>query len=223
MKNLIKIAGGLFVALLFPVTSTFSQDLMPPPDPYLDSWSFYDPTNWFSDMGYAPIGFSTNIVCDTSCWSSDDGVLDCNGLILDSTNAAYLNYNVVEHNEFTNLICSAGTLWFWFSPDWDSQNLGGSGPGDWGRFSKTATNGMTKRHPLESQRRKSFTLFTCPVREERSFRLSFRTSQHPGHPHPMLSGSTPRKLYPGLSPKFSRPTELETRPLRLCRFYDWPA
>jgi hypothetical protein len=32
----------------------------------------------------------------------------------------------------------------------------------------TATNGMTKRHPHESQHRKGFTLITCPVLAERS-------------------------------------------------------
>jgi hypothetical protein len=55
----------------------------------------------------------------------------------------------------------------------------------------TATNGMTKRHPLENQHRSSFTLLTCPVPKERSFHLSFRTSQRTGHPHPALSRSTP--------------------------------
>jgi hypothetical protein len=135
MKNLIKIAGGFFIALLFPITSAFAQIPPLPPfptDPYLDSWSFYDPTNWLSDLEYAPIGF-TNIQ-NVSCWATDDGLLDCNALFLDSTNPAYLNYKVVESDGNTNLICPAGTIWFWFSPDWDSQNLGGTGPGDWGRF-----------------------------------------------------------------------------------------
>ena len=96
----------------------------------------------------------------------------------------------------------------------------------------TATNGMTKRDPHKSQHRMSFTLLTCPVREERSvgfpslpliscptqdFRfanrdhLSFRTLQHKGHPHPVLSKSTPRNFPLGLSPKISRSTELEAR------------
>ena len=121
--------------ILFNLCATTLRAQIPPfpVDPFLDSWSFYDPTNWLSDLEYPPIGF-TNIVCDQSAWSSDDGILDCNGLILDSTNAAYLNYRVVENDGNTNLICSSGMLWFWFSPDWDSQNLGGTGPGDWGRF-----------------------------------------------------------------------------------------
>jgi YD repeat-containing protein len=56
---------------------------------------------------------------------------------------------------------------------------------------RTATNGMTICHPFESQYRMSFTLLTCPVTMERSFHLSFRTPQHKGHPHPVLSRSTP--------------------------------
>jgi hypothetical protein len=136
-----KIIGVFLITLglLRPIISLAQSGPPPlppiPTDPYLDSWSFYDPTNWFSDLGYAPIGF-TNIICDQSCWASDDGVIDCNGLILDSTDPAFLNYKVVESDGNTNLICSAGTIWFWFSPDWGSTNLGdGSiGPGVWGRF-----------------------------------------------------------------------------------------
>jgi len=64
-----------------------------------------------------------------------------------------------------------------------------------------ATNGMTKRHPFENQHRSSFTLLACPVTMERSFHLSFRTPQHKGHPHPVLSRSTPEDFYLALSPK----------------------
>jgi thrombospondin type 3 repeat protein len=130
MKNLLKIAVVL-PGLIF-CFNVFAQDIMPLPDPYLDSWSF-TMTNWESDEGYAPIAY-TNIICDESAWSSDDGILDCNGLILDSTNAAFLNYKTVEDDGHTNLSCTAGTIWFWFSPDWDSESQGGTGPGDWGRF-----------------------------------------------------------------------------------------
>jgi hypothetical protein len=131
-----KIIGVLLISLgVFKPVHSRAQIPPFPTDPYLDSWSFYDPTNWLSDFGYAPIGF-TNIVNDDSCWASDDGFLDCNGLILDSTDPAFLNYKVVESDGNTNLICSAGTIWFWFSPDWGSTNLGdgSTGPGDWGRF-----------------------------------------------------------------------------------------
>ena len=40
---------------------------------------------------------------------------------------------------------------------------------------------------------------------------SFRTSQHEGRPHPVLSKSTSGKFFSDLSPEFSLPTELETR------------
>src|ERR1035437_6218040 len=70
--------------------------------------------------------------------------------------------------------------------------------------------------PFENQHRSSFTLLTCPVPKERSvgfpslpliscptedFRLanrdhlSFRTLQHKGYPHPVLSRSTPRTFH----------------------------
>jgi hypothetical protein len=125
---------AVILLILFNLLATIGRAQIPPfpTDPYLDSWSFYDPTNWYSDLGFAPAGF-TNIVCDTSCWSSDDGVLDCNGLILDATNTAYLNYHIVDDGN-TNLLCAAGTIWFWFSPDWDSESQGGTGPGNWGEF-----------------------------------------------------------------------------------------
>jgi hypothetical protein len=35
------------------------------------------------------------------------------------------------------------------------------------------------------------TLLTCPALKERNFHLAFRTPQHKGHPHPVLSRSTP--------------------------------
>jgi len=96
----------------------------------LDSWSFSD-TNWLSDLGYAPLGF-TNLVLTTNLGG---------GLLLDTANElpAYLVYNVVEKNGRTNLNCSNGTVSIWFSPDWSSANAGGTGPGAWGRFFETGT------------------------------------------------------------------------------------
>src|SRR6266700_3301126 len=117
MKNLLQIAVPL-LGLLFSFNA-FAQLPPFPSLPVSESWSFYDPTNWFSDDGRAPIAF-TNIVCDQSAWSSDDGILDCNGLILDSTNAAFLNYRVVETNGHANLSLAPGAVWFWFSPNWTS-------------------------------------------------------------------------------------------------------
>jgi hypothetical protein len=132
MKNLLKIAATL-CGLLF-CFNAFAQIPPIPIDPFLDSWSFDDSTNWTSDENYLPIGY-TNID-NVSCWATDDGILDCNVLLLDSTNTAYLNYHLIENNGHTNLALTEGTLWFWFSPDWGSSNLddGSTGPQDWGRF-----------------------------------------------------------------------------------------
>jgi hypothetical protein len=55
----------------------------------------------------------------------------------------------------------------------------------------------------------SFTLLTCPATMGRSFHLSFRTSQHKGHPHPVLSRST--KGVSALITADSLSTELEAR------------
>jgi hypothetical protein len=125
-------AKGVCILILFGLIVTGRAQMPDMTDPYLDSWSFSDSTNWTSDAGYAPIAF-TNIENVPYCESSNT-VFGCNALLLNSTNPAFLNYNVVETNGYTNLICSGGTIWFWFSPDWSSTNQGGTGPGDWGRF-----------------------------------------------------------------------------------------
>ena len=91
----------------------------------LDSWSFNDHTNWTSDNGYAPISF-TNL--DFSHLGNGAS------LIVNSTNAAWLRFNVVETNGATNLTVDAGTVMFWFAPNWSSTNQGGTGPGEWGRL-----------------------------------------------------------------------------------------
>lgn len=124
MKRILsaKLAVVLWLALLFSSFEIKAQPL-PPPNPnfLLNTWSFED-TNWFSDAGYAPVSF-TNL----NNLPSFDG----NGLQLDSTNAAWLNYNFIEaSNSITNLTFNAGTIEMWVLPDWNS----GTGPGDWGRL-----------------------------------------------------------------------------------------
>jgi hypothetical protein len=57
-----------------------------------------------------------------------------NSLLLDGTNAAWLQYNTVEGDGTTNLTIRSGTVMFWFSPSWSGTNAGGSGPGEWGRL-----------------------------------------------------------------------------------------
>ena len=55
-------------------------------------------------------------------------------LVLDSTNAAWLQYPVYGTGGTTNLTVNQGTVTLWFSPDWGSTNAGGSGPGWWGQL-----------------------------------------------------------------------------------------
>src|SRR5580704_6379377 len=66
-----------------------------PPDPYaqLCTWSF-DDTNWYSDLGYPPVSFSN---------LNNPPSFDGNALQVDSTNAAWLQYNIVEDDGTNNL------------------------------------------------------------------------------------------------------------------------
>jgi hypothetical protein len=93
----------------------------------LDSWSFADTNNWTSDLGFAPVSFTNLDVSDLG---------DGTALVLDSTNAAWLQYNVVETNGTTNLTVDQGSIEFWFAPNWSSTNDagGGLGPQVWGRL-----------------------------------------------------------------------------------------
>jgi hypothetical protein len=54
--------------------------------------------------------------------------------LIDSTNAAWLQYNTVENDGYTNLTVDRGTILFWFAPLWSSTNAGGTGPGEWSRL-----------------------------------------------------------------------------------------
>ncbi|MCX6902462.1 MAG: hypothetical protein NTW03_03050 [Verrucomicrobia bacterium] len=55
-------------------------------------------------------------------------------LVVDSTNAAWLQYNVIDNDGYTNLAVDQGAVIFWFAPNWASTNAGGTGPGVWGRL-----------------------------------------------------------------------------------------
>jgi hypothetical protein len=120
-----KITGLVLLTLgLFKPASSFAQLPPFPVDPYvqLNTWSFED-TDWLSDLGYAPASF-TNL--------NNPPSFDGNALQVDSTNAAWLQYNIVEDDGTTNLTFGnyGGTIELWVLPDWNS----GTGPGDWGRL-----------------------------------------------------------------------------------------
>jgi len=95
----------------------------------LDSWSFWDTNGWTSDLGYAPVSFTNLAVSDLG-----DAYSSMRSVVVDSTNAAWLQYNVVETNGRQNLTVNQGTITMWFAPDWASTNTGGFGPGGWGQL-----------------------------------------------------------------------------------------
>src|ERR1017187_3557137 len=91
----------------------------------LDSWSFYDNSNWTSDKGHAPVSFTNLDFSNLGSGSS---------LVVDSANPAWLQYNIFENDGKTNLTVDAGTVMFWFGPSWSGTNQGGTGPGVYGRL-----------------------------------------------------------------------------------------
>src|SRR5437660_8025753 len=99
-------------------------------NPWMDYWSFGDVTNWVTDLGYSPISY-------TNLNSSNLG--DGLALVVDSTNAAFLTYNVTEADGTNNLTVDVGSIVFWFFPSWSGTNSGGIGPGQWGRFIESGT------------------------------------------------------------------------------------
>lgn len=121
--KIFKLSRFIIFSQLFICLSAFSQGfqgLVPPNFDYLlDSWSFND-TTWVSDFGDGPLSF-TNL-------NNLPGI-DGNALQVDSTNAAWLQYNIVD-GVATNLTLTEGTIELWVLPDWNS----GTGPGDYGRL-----------------------------------------------------------------------------------------
>ena len=98
----------------------------------LGYWNF-DITNTLAgDSGQMPL-LATNII-RVSSW-------DTNAVLINSTNAAILKYRDLETNGNANILLPAGSIRFWFKPDWNS----GTGPGAAGRLievgNQTATNG----------------------------------------------------------------------------------
>jgi hypothetical protein len=108
--------------IILPPTGTNSE----PTYTILDSWSFEDHTNWTSDYGYAPVSF-TNL----NFSQLGDGA----SLVVDTNEPAWLQYNVYNSDGTTNLTVDQGTVMFWFAPSsWSSTNVGGVGPGEYGRL-----------------------------------------------------------------------------------------
>src|SRR5437764_5584169 len=100
------------------------------PANWLNYWSFSDTNGWLSDLGYAPVIF-TNL--DASPFGNGSA------LVLDNTNCALLQFNVIEEDAQTNLTVDVGTVMFWFAPYWSGTNEAGAGPGSWGRLFETGS------------------------------------------------------------------------------------
>jgi hypothetical protein len=112
------VAGFLFCEAIALAQSPGSA----PTNAVLQSWSFYNQTNWTDDAGAPPISFSN--IC-----SSPLG--DGQSLVVDTNIPAWLQYNVVENDGITNLPVEVGTLSFWFGADWSTTN---GGPGQWAQL-----------------------------------------------------------------------------------------
>ena len=119
----------LSLILCLPLAGLVRAQPLPPgitnPPPCLDSWSFDDTNTWASDFGYVPVSF-------TNLSASDLG--EFWAMVVDSTNAAWARYNVLEADGTTNLTVDQGSVLFWFAPNWSGTNEGGAGPGEWGRL-----------------------------------------------------------------------------------------
>jgi len=128
LARAIIVAGSLFahmaMAFVVPpgVGGTNSSPF--PPVQMLDSWTFQN-SNLVSDTGHAPLS-STNIFWSNLGFGSAP--------ILNSTNPAWLQYNVYESDGTTNLTVDSGTAMLWIAPSWSSANAGGTGPGEYGRL-----------------------------------------------------------------------------------------
>src|SRR5438105_1211561 len=118
-------AVALFALIqLLTAASALAQPLLLELPLPLNSWRFND-TNWLSAMRDAPKSFGN--LQNPASWER-------NALLLDSLDPAWLEYNVVESDGWTNILCNRGTLHFWFNPDWASADQGGTGPGTSSRF-----------------------------------------------------------------------------------------
>ena len=130
--HLITLACALAVAgLLFGAVSGLAGVLLPTPggdggwptNTPLATWSFSDNTNWTSDQGYSPISF-TNL--------ANSYLGNSASLVIDTNVPAWLQYYVYEPtNGATNLTVNAGSVTFWFAPDWSSTN---GGLGQWAQL-----------------------------------------------------------------------------------------
>jgi hypothetical protein len=120
----------LLLILLCPLAAAFGLGIPVPGERgptniLLNAWSFTDTTNWLSDQGSAPVSFTNLSVSDLGAGTA---------VVVDSTEPAWLQYNLVENDGTTNLALGQGSFSLWFAPNWSGTNAGGTGPGVSGRL-----------------------------------------------------------------------------------------
>src|ERR1700720_597277 len=72
---------------LFSLFGPPARAAFPPAQPWLDYWSFDDTNTWVTYRGYFPVSFTNVSTSDLGeFWTAD----------LDTTNAAWLQYNITE-------------------------------------------------------------------------------------------------------------------------------
>jgi hypothetical protein len=118
-------AFAAFALLTAELACGDTPDVTKAANPWLSSFSFTDPTNWTGDYGTVPLSY-TNLD-----WYQADALT---GLVVDSTNTAWLRYPIVDQTGLTNLTVDQGSLAFWFAPNWLPTNQGGIGPQQWARL-----------------------------------------------------------------------------------------
>jgi len=91
----------------------------------LAHFPFDDTHSWMGENGQVPL-IANNV-------SGTVGVIG-NAVRVDCPSAAILQYHDVETNGMANILCSQGSVRFWFKPDWTSSTAGGAGPGSAGRL-----------------------------------------------------------------------------------------
>ena len=104
MKTFTSFKPWIISATLLCALAGKAQAQAPLSDPtncFLNSWCFYDTNTWCSDLGHAAL----------SCTNLNASLLgDGSAVVLDSTNAAWLQYNVIENDGTTNLTVDQGSL-----------------------------------------------------------------------------------------------------------------
>jgi alpha-tubulin suppressor-like RCC1 family protein len=125
IKSRMSQLARVFLALFLLTIPAFCQPGPPPlPITPLNFW-YLDQPNWPDWWGDAPLRFAN--LNTAPGWASDVGT----ALSVDTNCPAFLNYCVVDAYGDTNISLVAGTISFWFQPNFTSTTDLGDGPTNW--------------------------------------------------------------------------------------------